>query len=214
MDSDQNFLRLSPLTSTSSTASQTQAPTSVETQLGGCISLEIAKRLRDKYNRKLIPIMGDDEFFDILVEVATKFSPESIEAQLQCHLHSNDQVTDAYEAAKHEMWMPGLDWFEEDSLKLLFTAGLSLGSFRGIQRFLTHCVPHLINLLNHKTESNLSNRVSKPKRKKEPKFTQSGPRRNTRIAPQGDTRIPPRRDTRIAPRRSTRVSRKPVRWDG
>lgn len=142
--------------------------------------------------------MSDDEFFDILVEVATKVSPESIEDQLQFYLHSNDQVTDAYEATKHEMWMPGLDWFEEDSLKLLFTAGLSLGSFRGIQRFLTHCVPHLINQLKHKTESNLSNRVSKPKRKKEPKFTQSGPRR----------------DTRIAPRRSTRVSRKPVRWVG
>lgn len=199
MDSDQNFSCPSPLTSTSSTASQTQAPTSVETQLGDCISLETAKRLRDKYNRKEIPIMSDDEFFRILVEVATKVSPESIENQLQSYLHSNDdQVTDAYEAAKHEMWMRGLDWFEEDSLKLLFTAGLSLGSFRGIQRFLTHCVPHLINQLKHETESNLSNRVSKPKRKKEPKFTQSGPRR----------------DTRIAPRRSTRVSRKPERWVG
>ena len=76
--------------------------------------------------------MSDDEFFRILVEVATKVSPESIEDQLQLYLHSSDQVTDAYEAAKHEMWMPGLDWFEEDSLKLLFTAGLSLGSFHGI----------------------------------------------------------------------------------
>lgn len=79
MNSDQNLSHLSPLTFTSSIASQTQASMSIETKLEDCIFWKTAERLREKYNYKLILIMSNDKVFDILVEVITKVSPKSIE---------------------------------------------------------------------------------------------------------------------------------------
>jgi hypothetical protein len=117
---------ISPSLSATSTPSLTQAPTSIKSiLLGRGISDDKADELKDRYNRRSIPIMDDGLFFQLLNQIAMDNDLEEVESKLQSYIdQKSSSLYDDYVTAKHEIGLAGLNLFPTESQQFRFTSGI------------------------------------------------------------------------------------------
>jgi hypothetical protein len=187
-------LPISPSLSATSTPDLTQAPTSIKSILiGHGISDNKADELNCLYNRRSIPVMDDGLFFQLLNEIATDIDPEQVESELQRRIdQQSTSLYNDYVAAKHEIGLTGLDFFQTESQQFRFTAGLRKHTIHGFEAFVASCLPPLI-------EACQKSKIKRRRRKyTSPKHNQRTPHRVSKSLLQGMEGNGCRRSPRIA----------------
>lgn len=206
MDTVQDQHRLRPLSPSPSSVSNsqgncdTQVPSDIkDALLKRGISSERADDFNSRYNRRSIPIMNDEIFFDHLNEIATDNVPDEVETELEALMaRESARLADDYFDAKFDIFLAGVNVFPSESQKFQFGTSLRQHSIHGFEGFVAYCLPHLIE-----TCKNKRGRQRRPPKR---------PEHNRRLKSEASKSSSqhPRRSSRFSldsPRRSRRLQR-------
>ena len=155
---------LSPALSECSTApDETQAPNpSIRESLPGYgISIETAEEWKYQYNRQEVRVMGDEDFWKLVAEIAKKSDLADIQSRLKSSIdQKSTRLRRDVEDASYEVLLPGHRLFLTDDKKFAFTSSLCPDTMiHSVHAFMAYCLPHLIKLA-HTSKARL------PKQKK------------------------------------------------
>ena len=140
-------LPISPSLSIVSTLCSTQVPSSTKTiLLDFGISIDKADELNHRYNRRSIPIMDDERFFQMLEQIATNNVPDEVESELQHVMEQKSaRLSEDHSDAKFEIGMDGLAFFRSsESQQFIFSSCLRKHTIHGFEEFVAYCLPPLI----------------------------------------------------------------------
>lgn len=209
--SELHRLPLSPLSDKSALGSPQDSYTQDHTQYPTSIRDNLYERgidateLNLKYNRLTVPIMDDEQFYEILLDIAGRreHDKSDMESDLKRKLQElTNPLLDDYNAAKFELGMMGVDCIEPSHT---FAAFLRQNTVNGRQRFIADCLPSIIEVCGN------------DKRRRQ-KRTHTGrchhPETRISITPPQAPRRVTRRSNRISraqPRRSDRIRAQPRR---
>ena len=135
---------ISPSSSASQTPDPTQLPTSFKSDLLNLtISIEEIERLRDKYNRQIIPIMEDETFYKWPHEdIATSGLVDESKLDLRIRKESSRIEQDCL-SAKISVSLADMNFFHTDEQRHNLIAGLQGPTIHGYGHLLD-CVSFLI----------------------------------------------------------------------
>ncbi|CAM6031712.1 unnamed protein product, partial [Sphagnum compactum] len=130
MDIEQMMdLPLSPSLSEPPTApDETQAPIpSIRESLPGYgISIETAEKWKCQYNRQEVRVMGDEDFWKLVAEIAKESNPADVQSRLKSSIdQKSTRLRHDFEDASYEVLLPGHRIFLTDDKKFAFTSSLS-----------------------------------------------------------------------------------------
>lgn len=147
-----------------------------DTLLHRGVSLQLIDDLNARYNRRTIPVMNDEQFFQLLSGVAIDSEPAAIESKIQTVMdEKNTSIHYSYVAAKYEIGLATLDLFQSVAQQFRYLSSLREHTIHNFEGFVADCLPTLIrSSLRKKTKS--GQKSSKSERKSR--------RRSTRIANQ------------------------------
>lgn len=201
--SESRQLPISPSLSIASTLSSTQVPSSTKTiLLDFGISIDKADELNHRYNRRSIPIMEDERFFQMLEQIATNNVLEEVESELQHVIEQKSaRLSEDHSDAKFEIGMDGLAFFPSESQQFIFSSCLRKHTIHGFKEFVAYCLPLLIKACQkNKRKRQRPGGTSREHGQRVPSKASKPPSQMMGETPRRSARI-----SRSIPRRSKRI---------
>lgn len=145
MNFKQSGLPISPSISTASSLNLTQCPLSArDTLLSRGISDAELDLLQQQYNLRSVPLMGNDQFFEIIQKCLNDKPPEELEAQLRLSVDEEiNRVHKAYMNVKHDFATLVYELLQTADEKFQLTKGLRDNTIYGFELLLTCIFPIL-----------------------------------------------------------------------
>ena len=173
------------------------------------ITLDQAKSLQNCYNRREVPIIPDEEFWQLLYSIG-RISPYHIDTTLKGYfLKREEELNSNWDSVRFDLIIEGSNLFETYKEQRLFTNFLSLSSLSSVKKFISILLPKMFQYglqerepLNPKSLPSLL--VSQPNKCSSPL------RRSARIAQQTDRKARERKRIRQKANRETYVAYSPT----
>ena len=130
------------------TFAMTQLPVYLEDRLLKTkIDIEQVKQLLERYNRRKIPIIRDEEFIEVLASISISSLPH-IEELIKAYVDNKEEALHCHETSwdsvRFDILLPGLALYESQSDQRLFTSFISLESLESVKKFVSVLLPKLI----------------------------------------------------------------------
>ena len=169
-------LPLSPSLSEAPTPpGQSQAPVpSVRESLPSYgISIERAELWKCEYNRQEVPLMRDEDFWELVAAIAKDSYPADVQSKLKSSIdQKSTRLHDDFEDAAYGPLWSGYEVFPAADQKFTFTRGLSRGiTIHDTHAFMAYCLPYLIELAQ-KSKAEPPKQKASPGQKRKPKAQQ------------------------------------------
>ena len=109
------------------------------------ITLDQAKSLQERYNRRNIPIMPDEEFWQLLYRIG-KTSPSRIDETLKgCILKREEELNSDWDFVRFDLMIQGSYCFETYKEQRLFANFLSLSSLSSVKEYISLVLPKILH---------------------------------------------------------------------